>query len=174
MSVALEAPIVSAESMGLVRTANGTRLHIAPCPHILGAAASDATAADLFALPLCSWCEAEVDGAGRTYFDSLDDAMRFFGAHVGSKALVRDALRFVTHDRIWVPNSRSYIALGLEGATVAWVGKTYVVPLRGWIVELPGYAPHARDGSARGGRFGDPCPTHFIARSLTGVCDPCE
>ena len=143
----------------LLRTVGGARLHIAPCPHILGADVSVATAADRLAMTVCSWCQKELDGVGRRYFQTRDDAMRFFGTHVGTEGLVREALRFVDHDEVWVPNSGSYIALGREGAGVAWVGKTYVVARRGAFVELPGNEPGAGGGgSAHEERRAGTCP----------------
>jgi len=157
-----------------LRTANGARLHIAPCPHILGARVWSAAPSEILAMTVCSWCEAEINGVGRTYFDTLDDSLRFFGAHVGTETLIRSALRFVAHDQIWVPNSRSYIALGREGAAVAWVGKTYVVPTQGAFVALPGYQPHDGGGAPREERIGETCTRHFIARGLNGACDLCD
>ncbi|HET6561562.1 MAG TPA: hypothetical protein VFG72_06780 [Marmoricola sp.] len=61
------------------------------------------------------------------------------------RATIRQTLESVSHDQVWAPNSRSYIALGADGAGVAWVGKTYVVPPRDTLVALPGYEPGARD-----------------------------
>jgi hypothetical protein len=158
----------------LLRTATGERLHIAPCPHILGVATEVASAADRLALGVCSWCEKEINGVGRTYFDNLRDAMRFFGTHVGTEALIREALQGVDHDQIWIPYSRSYIALGRGGAGVAWVGKTYVVPARDSFLELPGYEAGSGGGDPVAEQFGDICETHHVARSLTGLCEYCD
>src|SRR5690606_33847837 len=108
----------------LYRTASGNRPHIPACPPV-GGTLREAGAAERLAMTVCSWCQAELDGVGRTYFGSLDDAMRAFGSHVGTHGLIRDALRFVTYDQIWLPYSKSYIALGHQGRGVAWVGKTY-------------------------------------------------
>ena len=157
----------------LYRTATGERLHIGACPHILGVDVEPATPADLLAMSVCHWCRQELDGVGRTYFDTLEDAMRVFGTRAGTEGLVRDALRFVDWDQIWVPYSHSYIALGREGQGVAWVGKTYVVPHAGAFIELPGYAPGSGGGSGRDDQVGKLCPVHFITMSLTGVCDLC-
>jgi hypothetical protein len=158
----------------LYRTATGERLHIGACPHILSLDVEPASPADLLAMTVCHWCRQELDGVGRTYFDTIEDAMRDFGAPAGTERLVRDALRFVTWDQIWVPYSRAYIALGYEGRGVAWVGKTYVVPHAGAFVELPGYAPGSGGGAGQDDAMGELCPVHFIAMSLTGVCDLCD
>lgn len=158
----------------LYRTSGGQRLHIGACPFILGADVRDATLAERLEMTLCHWCSQELAGVGRTYVDNLDDAMRLFGTHAGTQTLVRDALRFVTWDQIWVPNSRSYIALGLEGRGVAWVGKTYVVPRAGTFIELPGYAPGGGGGAERHDRVGEVCEVHFITKSLDGRCDDCD
>ena len=163
----------SGPEQSLLRTVGGARLHIAPCPHILGVAVSVASPADRLAMSVCSWCRKELDGVGRRYFGTLDDAMRYFGTHVGTEGLVREALRFVDHDEVWVPNSGSYIALGREGAGVAWIGKTYVVPRRGVLVELPGYEPGSGGGSVRMERPTETCPVHHLELPLSGFCDDC-
>ncbi len=157
----------------LYRTEGGGRLHIPGCPHV-GGALREADAAERLAMPVCSWCRAEIDGVGRTYYDSLDDAMRAFGCHVGTQEPIRAALRFVTYDQIWLPYSRSYIALGHQGRAVAWVGKTYVMPGPDVFLELPGYREAAGGGTAASDRVGDTCPTHHMTMSVTGVCESCE
>ena len=158
----------------LYRTAGGKRLHIAPCPHIHDVDVELAAPANRLEMDVCHWCRQELDGVGRTYFDTLEDAMRDFGTHAGDERLVRDALRFVTWDQIWVPYSRSYIALGREGLGVAWVGKSYVELRGGQLVELPGYAPGSGGGGDRHDRVGEVCEVHFITKSLDGRCDDCD
>lgn len=168
-----ERPIAERPIAATLRTEKGTRLHIAPCP-FLGPSAREAEPSERAAMSVCSWCQAEIDGAGRTYFDNLEDAMRFFGTHLGSEHQVREAVRFVTSDQVWVPHSKSYIALGLEGAAVAWIGKTYVVPGPGLFVELPDYSPQQGGGAERSERLGELCELHFIARGLNGSCEHCD
>jgi hypothetical protein len=157
----------------LVRSETGGKLHIAQCPH-LGGVFRPATAAERFAMEVCSWCRAELDGVGRTYCDDLSDAMRLFGTHAGTEQLIRDALRFVDYDQIWLPNSRSYVALGREGRGVAWFGKTYVVPVAGQFIELPDYRAGLGGGALARQEVGQICPVHFLTMSLTGVCDLCD
>ena len=157
----------------LYRTETGGRLHIPGCPHI-GGSLREADPYERLAMQVCSWCQAEIDGVGRTYHDSLDDAMRALGCHVGTQSRIREALRFATFDQIWLPYSRSYIALGHEGRGVAWVGKTYVMPSPDIFVELPGYRDSGGGGQRTEMRVGDTCPTHHMTRSVTGVCELCE
>jgi len=157
----------------LVRTETGAKLHIAACPHI-GSEIREATAAERLAMDVCGWCRAELDGVGRTYCNSLEDAMRLFGTHSGTERAIKDALRFVVHDQIWLPNSRSYVALGHEGRGVAWFGKTYVVPRMGEFVELPGFRESGGGGTPLDEQVGETCPVHFLTMSLTGVCDLCD
>jgi hypothetical protein len=158
----------------LYRTVGGARLHIAECPHIIGVDVQLATAADRLAMAVCHWCRQELDGVGRTYFDTLEDAMRDFGTHAGTEPLIRDALRFVDWDQIWVPYSRSYIALGREGLGVAWVGKTYVELQGGTFVELPDYVAGSGGGAERHDRVGHECPKCHLTMPLTGRCDGCD
>lgn len=156
----------------LLRTGGGLRLHIAPCPHLLRHTTRVATAAERLSIPLCHWCAKEVAGHGRTYVDSLEAAMRLFGSHVETLRLIREHLSGVQWDQIWIPNSRSYIALGRSGRGVAWVGKGYVVPTRGAFVSLPGFLGHGRGGAAGGEKtWGEQCGRCFMQRSVSGVCD---
>lgn len=157
----------------LYRTETGGRLHLPACPHI-GGAIREADAAERLGMSVCSWCQAEIDGVGRTYYESLDDAMRAFGCHVGTQPTIRNALRCVTHDQIWLPYSRSYIALGHEGRAVAWVGKTWVMPSLDVFQELPGYRDVSRGGAHSSEHIGELCPTHFLTMSVTGVCESCD
>lgn len=157
----------------LYRTGTGGRLHIPGCPHI-GSSLREADKTERLAMPVCSWCRAEIDGVGRSYYDTLQDAMREFGCHVGTQTLIRHALRSVTFDQIWLPYSRSYLALGHEGRGVAWVGKTYVMPSPDLFVELPGYRDSAGGGQRTEARVGATCPAHHMTRSVTGVCELCE
>ena len=93
----------------------------------------------------------------------------------GTQRLIVEALRGVEHDEIWLPHSKSYIALGLEGRGVAWVGKGYVfVKATGAFVELPGLPGRRwwRDAAPGACRRG--LPRHFEVRSLTGTCSGCD
>jgi len=155
----------------LLRTETGARLHIAPCPHLLGHAPREATTAERATMQLCHWCDKEVSGHGRTYVDTLDLAMRLFGSHVETIGLIRAHLRGVVWDQIWIPNSRSYIAFGLGGRGVAWVGKGYVVPRRGEFIPLPGFVAAGGGGGKPAEKtWGDICPSDFMQRSVTGAC----
>lgn len=157
----------------LVRTETGGRLHIAACPHI-GGGIRLADAAERLAMEVCSWCRKELDGVGRRYFDNLEDAMRAFRTYAGTEQLIRDALRFTTHDQIWLPPSSSYVALGHEGRGVAWFGKTWIVPASGVWQELPGYHAGSGGGAQAEALLGEICPVHHVARALTGACDLCD
>lgn len=156
----------------LLKTAGGLRLHMAPCPHLLRHATQVATAAERRTMPLCHWCAKEVAGHGRTYLPDLAAAMRMFGSHVDTTQLIRAHLCGVEWDQIWIPNSRSYIALGLGGRGVAWVGKGYVVPRRGEFITLPGFVGHGSGGGKPAEHvWGATCPVCFVQRSLSGSCD---
>ena len=156
----------------LLRTETGQRLHIGPCPHLLGAAPREATAAERATMQLCHWCDKEVSGHGRTYVDTIEQAMRSFGSHVDTTGLISLHLRSVDWDQIWIPHSRSYIALGRGGRGVAWVGKGYVVPRRGEFVMLPGFvAAGGGGGKPMEQSWGEICPRCFMQRSVSGSCE---
>lgn len=164
MTIAPEAPV-------LLATATGNRKHLAQCPHLVGATTIRPLATDEN-LQLCDWCSKELSGHGRTYFDDLDRALAAFKAPLENRRLIKDALRDVEHDQIWMPYSSSYVALGLGGRGVAWTGKTYVVPAPGFSIELPGFIDAARSaGSAANDRWGGLCVQCFHQRSVTGACE---
>jgi hypothetical protein len=126
---------------------------------------------ELDCLPVCGWSQAEVDGVGRRYFATLSDAMRCFGTHVGTEHAIRESVADVLHDQIWVPNSGSYIALGLNGVVTACIGKSYVQLPDGRLLALPGYAPGAGGGALAEMRYGALCPRCRLSLPLTGRCD---
>lgn len=157
----------------LFHTATGERLHIPPCPHVHGVQLFPAYPTTTGSRQVCTWCQAEIDGVGRTYYDSLDDAMRAFGSFAETRDRIRRETANVPHDAIWIPNSRSYIALGEGGPAVCWIGKTYVMHVRGDFVELPGYVAGAGGGTETALREGNVCPTCFTVMPITGRCDSC-
>ena len=154
----------------LVSTVGGQKLHLPECPHLLRVPVVAAAPEDLATLAVCHWCRQELDGVGRTYFDTLEEAMRFFGTHAGTETAIRDAVRFIQRDQIWVPYSKAYIALGREGAGVAWIGKTYVAT-RDLFVELPDYRPGGGGGAARPVPEPSFCEVCFLQLPVAGTCD---
>lgn len=158
----------------LYRTATGRRLHIPGCPHV-GSPLRPAAPVEIDELAVCEWCEAELAGVGRTYYANIDDAMRALGCWEGTQSLIRQALADIDHDRIWLPHSESYIALGLDGQGVAWVGKGYVfVKATAVYTELPGHRAGRGGGAPREVRYGDLCVRHNVVRSVAGTCDQCD
>ena len=154
----------------LYRTETGSRLHIPACYHVHGVPLFEASAEDRASLPVCSWCQAELDGVGRTPYAMLREALIGFGAYGDTWTLIERALADVEHDEIWIPNSRAYVALGYRGRGVAWVGKTYVQTREGAFTALDGYAPGSGCGSKPPERFGDVCPRCCMVKPLTGEC----
>ena len=153
------------------RTATGQRRHLRPCPNIIGVEVIQATAGDL---QICDWSMAELQGTGRTYYATLDDALRAFGAPVESLSAIRDEVKRVEHDAIWIPYSRSYVAVGSGGPAVCWIGKTYVQHVGGDFIELPGYAPGGGGGVELAQREGAVGPSCRETMPLTGLCDRCD
>lgn len=157
----------------LFRTATGHRLHIAECPHVLGAALFPVTDIDLQAREVCRWCEAEMSEVGRTYHDTIEAALLDMGAPQSAVPELASHLRTVEYDVIFVPLSRSYVALAREGRSVAWAGVTYVGFRDGCKILLPGYAPGSGSGGHVSDAWGELCTCCFTTRSLTGKCN-CE
>ncbi len=159
----------------LLRTPGGTRLHIAPCPHLVGSPdIVPATEADRASLEICFGCQKEIRGEGRTYHGSIAEALEDLGMLHQLRPQVSALLGGVEHDEVWVPFSRSYVALGRAGVAVAWAGRTYVDIRGAKRTEFEGYREGAGGGEPRGGqRFGETCPVHFVAKALNGKCDDC-
>lgn len=153
------------------KTATGTKLHIAPCPYLYKVDLVEVAEADIG--QLCTWCAAEISGHGRTYYDTVDEALLAFQSPADARPMITDALRGVAHDQVWVPNSLSYVALGVEGRMVAWVGKTCLKVIAGDFVELPDYGGGTGGGSLRPERPATICGTCSFALPMTGICDNC-
>ena len=171
MTAVLETP--TSNPHGLVRGV--AVLHLPECPHVakwddLAAPTPD----ELATWEVCSWSQAEIDGVGRTYYDTLDQAMEALGSAVDDRRQIRAAMATVDYDTIWIPYSESYIALGKNGYAVAWVHRTFF-HAEGRDVLLPGFVHRGHDGGTEENvRHGKICLTHFVEMSLTGVCDQCD
>ena len=161
---------MSTENVQLYRTEGGSRLHIRSCPHVIDSVVLEATDTDG---EICAWCEKEISGEGREYIDDLDAALAAFGGPQGNWQLIRQHLAGVDPDEVWIPYSRSYIALGLKGRAVAWAGKTYVQPSEDAYVELPGFRAGSGGGTKVEETWGTTCEVHNMARSRSGVCGMC-
>jgi hypothetical protein len=154
----------------LFRTATGQRLHIAECPHVLGAVLFPVTAEDLDAREVCRWCAAELSDEGRTYHETIESALIDMGAAQHAVPELASYLRTVEHDARFVPYSRSYVALALGGRTVAWAGVTYVGFRDGRKILLPGYVPGTGAGGHVSDRWGERCAVCNMKCSMNGTC----
>jgi hypothetical protein len=153
----------------LYRTATGDRLHIRECPHLVGKEVFIASDREV-----CDICARELRGEGRTYYADLSEGLRALGGPQGNWPLIVEHLAAVEHDSVWIPYSRSYIALGRDGRAVAWAGKTYVEPALGESVELPGFRAGSGGGTAVEEVWGPVCEVHRIERARNGSCWMCE
>lgn len=153
------------------------KVHIAACPHLFKhSKLVEATPEQVEVNGLCTHCDREIRGEGRTYFDDLEEALRDFGHRTDqAKNLIHEALGGVAFDSMWVPASNSYIALGADGQGVAWIGQGYVAVKGQPLVELPWFQDHGAGGGARRDDVrGEPCEVHFIEKSLLGECEMCD
>jgi hypothetical protein len=153
------------ERPSLWKTGAGGRAHLAQCAHLVGKEVVLAAAE-----PVCDMCQHEIDGHGRERFSDLDAALPVMGVSGTDWPAVKAALASVDHDEVWLPYSRSYIALGRAGQAVAWVGKSYVDVAGQARVELPGYAGTARSGSTtKEPRYGAVCGSCRMATPVGRV-----
>ena len=172
--VTIDMPDADAASIELFRTATGEKLHIRPCPHVLGVELLAATDADRAARAVCSWCAAEISGLGRTYHDTVEAALDDMQAPQHARPELARLLKEIEFDTVFVPYSRSYVAVAKDGKGVAWAGKTYVAYADGRpFVALPDYAPGGGGGAERNEAWGAVCPSCFTQQALTGRCN-CE
>lgn len=160
----------AAPRVELFRTATGMKLHIQPCYHVLGVELIAASETDLAEREICTWCQAEIDGFGRTYYDSIESALEDLNAPQHARPELARLLRLTDFDTIHVPYSRSYVAVSKNGQGVAWAGKTYVDFVDRPLVPLPDYAPGGGGGSERVEAWGETCPKCFTSRSIAGDC----
>ncbi len=162
---------ISSGQVELFHTATGQRLHIPACPYVVGVALTPANPIVRSAMDVCSWCQAEIDGVGRTYHDTIEAALEDFNADHAVRAELARLLRLAEHDTVYVPHSRSYLAVAKDGQGVAWAGKTYVAYRDRPFVPLPDFvAGGGSGGTSRAGAWGDACPACFTVRSLNGSC----
>lgn len=167
-------------AVDLFRRPGGELLHVAYCLHL------DKDNFDRYLLvapdergsfTLCSFCSRELSGQGRTYFDSLSEALTAYGAPVVNVPRMREFAAGYDYDRIWIPYSRSYVMLAKgDGNALAVVGKTYVWDTASRTLEpLVGYA--SGEGSERTSSSERPelvCSSCGLALPAAGQCDYCD
>lgn len=157
----------AADGTQLWKTATGTRAHLAQCSHLVGKAVVAAGPE-----PVCDLSQAELEGRGRDYLPDVGAALQVMGVSGSDWSQVHALLASVTHDAVWLPYSRSYIALGHGGQGVAWVGKNYVDIAGQGRTELPGYAAAQRSaGVSQEPKYGPTCPRCFLATPVGGQHD---
>ena len=151
----------------LWKTAAGGRAHLRRCSHLV-----DKDMVEAADEPVCDLSQAELEGRGREYFADLKAALPAMGVSGSDWTQVHELLSDVDHDELWLPYSRSYIALGKNGQAVAWVGKNYVDIAGRGRTELPGYAATPGGGGPTGDpKYGPTCPTCFTVMALSGKHD---
>ncbi len=159
------APDSSTQSF--VKIVGSDRAHLTTCGHLFGKEVVPAAGEQV-----CDLCQREIDGFGRTTFPDLDAALPAMGVSGTDWPAVKAALAGVAHDEVFMPYSRSYIALNRDGQGVAWVGKNYVDVAGGMRTELPGYASGPRGGPVTSEpRYGEVCGTCFMTKPVGGTHD---
>ena len=171
------------EDLTLCVTGNAGMVHTVQCPHLEEAglaALVPATTEQLERLPVCSSCRAILDGARRSTYATIDQALEALHMPLENRRRAREIAAELTFSRVWIPSSGSYIGVGGPPGTaaVAYFGKGYVelhVPQGGYETEwLP-------VNGAGGGRCSSAhleqvniCPTRFTQLPATNLCDTCE
>ncbi len=156
------------ETETLFRTAAGLRTHLRGCPHIIGLDVVPVADGDT-SLPVCRWSRTELDGVGRIPQKTLDGALREFGANPETRPKLIKLLKGTKWDSVYLPQSRSYVALSFENHQVAWAGKTYV-QIGEEFMPLPEYKGGVGGGPFVSELWGEPCPECFMQYSMNGTC----
>lgn len=156
------------ESETLYKIADGLRIHLRGCPHIAGLEVEPVAPGDT-SVPVCRWTRAELDGVGRIPQKTIDGALREFGANPEVRPRLIKLLKGLKWDSVYLPQSRSFVALALEGHPVAWAGKTYV-QIGEEFVPLEEYQVGVGGGAFVSELWGEPCPECFMQRSMNGTC----
>lgn len=147
-------------------------MHIRGCSHLQTTDPSKLIAADdrdRAELELCSECDKEVRGIGRVEYLSLDAAFEALKFPVENRPRMRDIASGVEFDRVWAPQSRSYVAAGFrdERPVAAYINRGFVdVHL-----EEGGYERHEMPTYARGA--GGRLPVQALQLD-PGVCRTCS
>jgi len=157
-------------ALTLHHTTTGGRRHLRQCPHLVGASPVLTAAAD-DTREICVWSQNELAGTGRTYHNTLAEALEDLGAAHGNRAELTRLLSVVDWDQVFVPYSRTYLTVLRNDRPVAWAGKTFVDYPDRPAAMLPDFV--GRDG-AEGrnteGAWGPVCPECKEERSLSGAC----
>ena len=121
------------------RTATGTRVHLpsarasaTPTPTRRPPPSASPTAS-------ATGAPAQLNGHGREYFETIEDAMRRVGVPAEAQPIIREALKFVTTTSCFTVHSLTYGALAFQGRPVASFGKTYY-----WVGGRPSEPPVVR------------------------------
>jgi len=164
-------------SIPLFRSAGGKNLHLRGCPHFQAtddAGVFPASDDDIATYLVCKWSADEIAGVGRRYFDTLDAALEAYHAPVNNRPQMRAVAAELTYDKIWMPQSGSYIGIALgDSQAQVYFGKTYI--WRDGVTEtLPGYTAGAGGGTQQSReRAAEVCPTCHEQLPATGRCDNC-
>lgn len=178
MSDTVSDPLQAAQRTGqtLVRTKGGGKVHVPACSHLSWTSelVEITDAAEAASLELCSACESELSGRGRTTYPDLERAMEALPVPLPNRPMVRQLLEDHNAPLIWIPYSRSYIGTGGQNIKTRYVGKGYV-----WIDGETFWLPVSSEyrGGGSGGRSErEPavCPTCKFVLPATGICDDCS
>jgi hypothetical protein len=152
----------------LYRTAAGIRTHLRGCSHIVGLEVTPVAPGDT-SIPVCRWTRTELEGKGRIPQKTVDGALRELGASVAARPKLVKLLKGVKWDSVYLPQSRSYVALNLEGRAVAWAGRNYV-QIGEQFVPLDDYQGGSGGGPFVSELWGEPCEQCFQERARNGTC----
>ncbi|MFE6233753.1 hypothetical protein [Cellulosimicrobium sp. NPDC057862] len=169
----------------LYRTKSRGKLHVLGCSHLQATELSqlvEADGRDRADLELCSECDKEIHGVGRTEYASLDAAFEALQFPVENRQLMRDIAGPVDFTKVWAPQSRSYVGVGhLDGRLASAYFNRGFVDVR---LDEGGYRRHemptfaqAAGGAVRAGGAERPvvmCPTCSMQLPATLLCDSCD
>lgn len=157
----------------LFHTKGGSKLHVRACMHFdVDSDVIETTPENAGTRVLCASCAEELHGRGRTTYDDLDRALEALPVPVEARTRVRELVADLPRQRIWIPYSRSYVAIGNDDRRTVYVGKTYLM-LGDEFVPLPGYSAGEGTTSSSTERARPFCPVCGYELLATGACGYC-
>ena len=187
MTTSSETPAVAGAEIPLellYRVPYGRGLHGKDCQHIAAdrlASLQPATELDRQKFKICKTCVDALAGSDRDDFDSFDAALEALPIAMAQRAAMREIAEGLDKTRIWIPSSRSYVAVspGPGHEVTAFFNKGFVdvqqdgggykrVLMAGFSGTQTNTFAHAPDAAPAS------CPSCYMQLPATGRCDSCD
>ncbi|WP_419703606.1 hypothetical protein [Promicromonospora sp. NFX87] len=187
MTTSSETPAVAGAEIPvelLFRVPYGKVLHGRDCQHLSEdrlAALQPATELDRQKFKVCKTCLVALTGSNRADFDSFEAALEALPIPAVHRPVMREMAEGLDKTRIWIPSSRSYVAVspGPGQEATAFFNKGFVdiqqagggykrILMAGFSGTQTNTFAHAPDAAPAS------CPGCYMQLPATGRCDACD